>query len=116
MATLTPSATTGQALFDGTQSFRSKDDGGDPYVSGVFTHNPLEFSANEANEWIGFFMYLTTLLSGSSSTGGNKQPGQVYAGPLDGDRAPASFRYLGMGDTPAPVNVAANRLNFLSYR
>src|SRR2546423_642358 len=52
----------GKAIFE-AKSFRTKDDSSDPFVLGVFTHNPIEFSATEAAEWVSFFLWLIDLMS-----------------------------------------------------
>lgn len=58
MAIVSPSTTTGQALYDGTQSFRSHDDAGDSKdTAGVYSHNAYEFSATELEEILDALRY-----------------------------------------------------------
>jgi len=88
--------TTGKALFEGTTSFRTKNDDADPKPSGTFLHNPLETSATELNEWIGYFQWLNTIIKSGQTAFPvrNTTGGSLAAGPIritGWDESNASF-------------------------
>lgn len=63
MAIVSPSTATGQALYEGTQSFRQHDDAGDSKdTSGNYSHNVYEFSATELEEILDALRYTMSKL------------------------------------------------------
>lgn len=70
MAIVTPSTTTGKALYEGTQSFRSHDDAGDRKdAGGNYSHSNLEFSATECEEILDALRYVCSVSRKSSPSG-----------------------------------------------
>jgi hypothetical protein len=67
MAIVAPSATTGKALYNGTQSFRAHDNAGDRKdAGGTYSHNNLEFSATECEEILDALRYVCQVTRQSS--------------------------------------------------
>jgi len=53
----------GRSFFEGSSSFRTKDDASDNKSGGMYSHVALEFSATEAAEWESFFLFLQKVLT-----------------------------------------------------
>jgi hypothetical protein len=63
MAVLTPTAAKGRTLFEAGGIVRTHDDRADAMASGVYSHNPLEWSATEADEWCSWLLWAQGFLS-----------------------------------------------------
>ena len=61
MATVAASATKGQDLFEGVDSFRAHDDAADNTSGGAYSHRATEFSATEAEEWCDWYRWVNTV-------------------------------------------------------
>lgn len=111
MGALTPSLVTGQGLFEGTSSFRARDDAADNKAAGAYSHVALEWSATEANEWVGYFLYLNSILGGGltstairNATGGALAKGTlVYVSGYDSG---TSKLLISKADAAAPTSLA----------
>lgn len=68
MSVLTATIAKGLAFFTGSSSFRTHDDSSDNKVSGVYSHNAIEFSATEADEWASWMMYINSLMNAGIGT------------------------------------------------
>src|SRR5580704_9270525 len=84
MSLLTPTAAKGQPFFEGGSSLRQHDNASDNMVGGAYSHNPLEGSATEADEWTSIILYLFQV---AKSGGGalavrNTSGGSLNAGPV----------------------------------
>src|SRR5574343_382192 len=76
MATVTPSTTTGRALYEGSQSFRTHDDFCDSKRSGAYYHKASEFSATELEEILDALRFLMGVVrSGAGSVPVRNQTG-----------------------------------------
>lgn len=62
MAVLTPSSAKGKTQFAAGGPQRTHDDTADRKVGSSYSHNPLEGSATEADEWVSWMIYATELL------------------------------------------------------
>lgn len=85
MSALTPSPTvTGKAIFEETQDFRARDDNSDRKSGGTYSHSVYEWSATEANEWVGFMQYVRSVAkSGALALGCRNETGSTLAaGPV----------------------------------
>jgi hypothetical protein len=85
MSALSPSPTvTGKNLFEGSTSFRARDDATDRKSGGSYSHSVYEYSATEANEWVGFFQYLISVMQagGGAIAVRNTSGGSLAAGPV----------------------------------
>ena len=74
----------GKPLFEGTNTYRQKDDAGDNKVSGAYVHQAIEFSATEANEWQSLFTFVTNVMKsgGGALAVVNKTGSSLSAGPV----------------------------------
>jgi len=68
MATLPISTSNGKDIFDGTTDFYEVDDSADRKVGGVYSHNQLEPSATQFQQFIDFCEYLKTFIPQMSPT------------------------------------------------
>jgi hypothetical protein len=127
MAALTPAPdTTGKGLFEGTTSWRSRDDLPDRKSGGVYSHSVYEFSATEANEWVGFMQYVRQVAkSGAVALKcRNETGGSLAAGPVRvvGYNASEDVFLVGLadadGNTPADfllLTALSNNTNGTAY-
>ncbi len=87
MAACTPDPdVTGKALFEDPTTFRARDDAADHKDSAgtAYEHEVLEWSATEANEWVGFLQYLVRVVKAGGGALGvrNTSGGTLAAGTL----------------------------------
>jgi hypothetical protein len=114
MSLLTPSAAKGQPFFEGSSSLRQHDNASDNLVAGAYSHNPLEASATEADEWTSvlFYLFQVAKAGGGAIAVRNTTGGVLNAGPVKiltpgYDVANGAF-LIGVAD--AAGNNAANAL------
>lgn len=62
MSVLTPTEAKGALFLSGTSAFRTGDDSSDKMVSGAYSHEPLEYSATEADEIKSFLMLVQAMI------------------------------------------------------
>lgn len=60
---VTFNAELGRPFFEGTSSFRNKDDVSDNKVGGVYSHVDGEFSATKAGEWLSYLLFLRQMFT-----------------------------------------------------
>lgn len=116
----------GKPLFEGSVSYRQKDDAADNKVSGSYSHQPIEFSATEANEWQSVLSYIATVMkSGALALSVRNVSGStLIAGPIrisGFDVANSAFTIVAAdadGAAPAQMlllNSLANNTNGTAY-
>ena len=119
MSLLTPSAAKGQPFFEAASALRQHDNASDNMAGGAYSHNPLEGSATEADEWTSIILYLFQV---AKSGGGalairNTSGGTLNAGPVrvTGYEVTNSAFLLGAadaaGNSPAHALLLANLAN-----
>src|SRR5260221_8073923 len=127
MSVLTATAAKGQPFFEGaTPLYTQHDNRRDNMVAGAYSHNPLEGSATEADEWTSLFLWIMqqAKAGGVALSVRNTSGATINAGPVKitgYDVANASF-LIGLadagGNNPAVMlllSALANNTNGTAY-
>src|SRR5471030_1180237 len=83
MSLLTPSAAKGQPFFEASSPLRQHDNASDNMAAGAYSHNPLEGSATEADEWTSIMLYLFQVAkTGGGAISVRNASGGALSGPV----------------------------------